>query len=130
MKLFFIQLLVIAGMGVSFLQAKIRTIKNFRELKNSNMNRLHGTRKLTETDINGNPLIYSIEKLEFGEGENNHHFMALSYEIAKKTANIKHLGNYVDSVQDKIDYLSESVVERINVINNLVNSQFLGADGI
>ena len=129
MKSLYIQLFVLALLGLPFAEARARTIKGFRSLKYSNIDRLNSERRLD--DFSGNPLIYAPEKQERGSGaENNHHFMMLSYEIAKRSADVAHLKDYVDTVQKRIDDLSESVIDRVNEINNLVNTQLLGNDGI
>lgn len=110
---------------------RFRTIKSFRSIKDSNISRLNRERRLDDFSLGNNPLIYAPEPQEPGSGaENNHHFMMLSYEIQKRNLDVKRLSDFVVGVQKKVDDLSESVIDRINEINNLVNTQLLGHEGI
>ena len=124
------QLIFVILITTPFIESKIRTLKNFRSLKNSNINRLHQARRLSTNDYGNNPLLFSPEEPEEGPSNHGNHFMMLSFEISKREADIRSLGKSVDSVQNKVDDLSESVVERINEVYNLVNNQLLGVDGI
>ena len=123
------QLVLLVLITIQFTHSRIRTLKNFRSLKNSNMNRLRQTRQLGDSSFSGGSLLFGAQNMDDGNNHNDS-YMMLSYEIAKREADIKSLGTLVDSIQNKVDDLSESVVERINEVYNLVNTQLLGADGI
>ena len=126
-----VQLFVLALIGLPVVEARARTIRTLRSLKDFNIGRLRTERRLDDFSLSNNPLIYSAEKQEPGSGgENNHHFMMLSYEISTRNGDVKHLSDYVTSVQKKVDDLSETVVDRITEINNLITTQLLGQDGI
>lgn len=130
MKDLLTRILLLFMIGAGSVICRIKTIKNFRSLKNSNINRLETNRKLQSVNFKANPLIYSVEKSNHSGYENNHHFLMLSHEIAQKENEIKKLNHYVDTVQSKVDSFSENVVDRINEVNNLVNNQLLDNDSI
>ena len=131
MEKFLTKLLVLAFVSLSLVEAKARTIRNFRSLKGSNIDRIRPNRRLEGGSFEDNPLIYSVEKYDGDDGPGHgQNVFQLGSEIAKRNHDVKRLSDYVSEIQKKVDDLSESVVERVNEINNLVDTQLLGSDGI
>ena len=130
MKKVVIQLFVLALISLPLVEAKARTIRNFRSLKGSNIGRIRSDRRLHGGSFADNPLIYSVEKFEGDDAGHGQSVFELGSEISQRSQQARKLSEYANEVQRKIDELTESVVDRVSEINNMVNSQLLGNEGI